>query len=254
MLSELDRRIDQVRIQLADSGTPTPPYQVLQKQVLERLIMERLQLQVADLTGIRVSDDLLNAAINDMARANGLTLRQFREVLRQDNYDFAQFREEVRVQLIINQVRQRNVSDRIVVSDRDVDNFLSMQARLGAQDFEYRLSHILIATPEGASSSDIAAAREKVSQVLEHLRNGTDFAEVAVSESHGQQALSGGDLGWKRAAQLPTHFCQCGSRHDTGRDQRHHQEPERIPYYSANRGAGSRSEHHHPDSISTHTG
>ena len=204
--TELDERVEQVRAQLEVSGTPSPPYQVLEKQVLERVIMDRLQLQVADSSGIRISEEQLNAAVSDMAATNGLTLRQFRDVLRRDGYDFAQFREQIRDQIRISQVRQRNIGDRIIVSDREIDNFLTMRTKLGATDLEYHLAHILLATPEGASAADIKAARDAALSVLSRLDEGADFGEMAVTYSHGQQALNGGDLGWKSASQLPTIF------------------------------------------------
>ncbi len=204
--SELEERIREVRSQLTSSGTSPPPYQVLQKQVLERLIIERLQLQVADRTGIRVDDNALNAAIADMAQKNNLSLRDFRDILRRDGYDFAEFREQVRDQMRIAQVRQRNVGDRIVVSERDVDNFLANQSNRSAPDREYHIAHILVALPEGASAEEIAQAKQRAEGIVARLRGGDDFAQTAVAMSDGQQALSGGDLGWKKTAELPTIF------------------------------------------------
>ena len=185
----MDRRIAQVRKQLADSGNQAPPYQILQKQVLERLVMDRLQIQVAESTGIFVSEEQLNTTISDMAKRNNLTLREFRDAIQQDGYDYALFREQIREQLVISQVRQQNVLNRVVVSERDVDNVLSMQAKLGSEDFEYKLSHILIATPEGASAAAIADARNRAQTVLQRLRDGADFAQLAIAESDGQRAL-----------------------------------------------------------------
>ena len=153
VMSELDRRIDQVRKQLADAGNQAPPYQILQKQVLERLVMDRLQLQVAEQTGIFVSEERLNTTVSDMAKRNNLSLREFRDAIRQDGYDFALFREQIREQLVISQVRQQNVLNRVVVSERDVEDVQSMQAKLGSEDFEYRLNHILIATPRSGFSA-----------------------------------------------------------------------------------------------------
>ena len=204
--SELDRRVEQVRAQLQNTGTPSPPRQVLEKQVLERVIMDRLQLQVADEVGIRVSEEQLNAAISDMASANNITLRQFRDVLRRDGIDFSLFREQIRDQIRINQVRRRNVGERIIVSDREVDNFLSTQETLGSPDLEYHLGHILIATPQAASTEDLAAAQARAQEVLDRLRAGEDFGQMAASYSDGQQALNGGVLGWKKASQIPTIF------------------------------------------------
>ncbi len=204
--SELEERIREVRSQLTSSGTSPPPYHALQKQVLERLIIERLQLQVADRTGIRVDDNALNAAIADMAQKNNLSLRDFRDILRRDGYDFAEFREQVRDQMRIAQVRQRNVGDRIVVSERDVDNFLANQSNRSAPDREYHIAHILVALPEGASAEEIAQAKQRAEGIVARLRGGDDFAQTAVAMSDGQQALSGGDLGWKKTAELPTIF------------------------------------------------
>ncbi len=204
--SELEERIREVRSQLTSSGTSPPPYHVLQNQVLERLIIERLQLQVADRTGIRVDDNALNAAIADMAQKNNLSLRDFRDILRRDGYDFAEFREQVRDQMRIAQVRQRNVGDRIVVSERDVDNFLANQSNRSAPDREYHIAHILVALPEGASAEEIAQAKQRAEGIVARLRGGGDFAQTAVAMSDGQQALSGGDLGWKKTAELPTIF------------------------------------------------
>ena len=192
VMSELDRRIDQVRKQLADAGNQAPPYQILQKQVLERLVMARLQLQVAEQTGISISEEQLNTTISDMANRNDLTLREFRDAIQQDGYDWALFREQIREQLVISQVRQQNVFNRIVVSERDITLVLSMQAKLGSEDSEYQLSHILIATPEGASAQAIADTKNRAESVLQRLRAGEDFAQLAVGESDGQRALHGG--------------------------------------------------------------
>lgn len=204
--SELDRRIEQVRTQIQDSGAQAPPYQILQKQVLDRLVLDRLQIQLAETTGIIVSEEQLNQTMSDMARRNNLTLREFRDAIRQDGYDYSLFREQIREQLVISQVRQQYVLNRVVVSERDVDNFLAMQEKLGSADFEYRLSHILIATPEGASAAAIAETRDRAQSVLQRLQDGETFGQIAVSESDGQRAFEGGDLGWKRTAQLPTIF------------------------------------------------
>jgi len=129
-----------------------------------------------------------------------------RDVLENDGYDFAEFRAQVRSQIRISQVRQRNVGDRVIVSNRDVDSFLAMQAKQGPADNEYHLSHILLALPDGASPEQIAKTRARAGELLQRLRDGANFAEMAVAESDGQRALEGGDMGWKKASQLPTIF------------------------------------------------
>ncbi|MCP5153672.1 MAG: peptidylprolyl isomerase [Ectothiorhodospiraceae bacterium] len=202
--SELAARVRAVRAQLAQSGTAVPSDADLVRQVLERLIMDRLQLQLAETNGIRVDDETLNRAVASIAERNRLSLREFREVLERDGYDFGKFREEIRNELLIGQVRQRFVNNRVTVSQRDIDNFLAMVDKQGRSDTEYRLAHILVALPEAASPEAIAEARTKAERILADIDAGADFARTAVATSDGQQALQGGDLGWRRPTELPT--------------------------------------------------
>lgn len=204
--SELRERIDTIARQLRQQRTATPPLPVLRKQVLERIIINRIQLQLAAANGIRVDDETLNQTLRRIAGQNNLTLGQFREVIEQDGFSFARFRESMREEIIITRLRQRQVDSRITVSDQEVDNFLANQKIQGNANDEYRLGHILVALPEGASPGQIKAARKKARQILEELRHGTDFVQEAMAVSDGQQALSGGDLGWRKAGELPTIF------------------------------------------------
>jgi len=193
--------------QLREKKAQIPPDDILQKQVLERAIMRQLQLQLAESTGIRVDDDTLNRAIETIAKQNNLSLDQFREVLVKDGFDFAAFREDIRKEIIISRLRQREVGNKINVTDQEVENYLANQKTQGttAGD-EYQLAHILISVPEAASPEQVKATKEKADQVLASLRDGADFKETAASASSGEQALEGGDLGWRSAAQLPTIF------------------------------------------------
>ncbi|ABA58195.1 peptidylprolyl isomerase [Nitrosococcus oceani] len=204
--SELEQMVRTVQDQLAAQGTSLPPGYVLERQVLERLVMEQLQLQLAARTGIQVGDETLNEALGRIAQDNGLTLSQFRNVLEQDGYDFPAFRENIRKELIISQLHKREVNDRVSVSKAEIDNFLTNQKKRGNQDAQYHLAHILITVPEAASPEQVQAAKAKAEQVLQQLREGADFQKVAVTYSDGQQALEGGDLGWRKMGQLPTLF------------------------------------------------
>ncbi len=212
--SELDDQTRTVKQQLRQQNTPVPPGAVLQKQVLERLITSRLQLQLAANTGIRVDDDTLNRAINRIAVQNKLSLTEFRAVLEKDGFSFDKFREDIRDEIIITRLRQRQVDSRITVTDQEVAQFLVAQARQGKSDDEYRIGHILIALPEAPSPEQIQAARQKAEKILEKLQakvggsaeGGADFKETAIAVSDGQQALEGGDLGWRSAGQLPSLF------------------------------------------------
>jgi len=204
--SELEERVREVRAQLRQTGTPPPAESALRRQVLERLVLDRLQLQIARDNGMRVDDDELTAALEQIASRNQLTLRQFRDVLERDGFDFGRFREQVRNEILLGRVRQRSVERRVKVTQREIDNFLATERRQGGGENEYRLGHILIAVPEAASADEIDEARTKAETALARLRDGEDFAQVAAEISDGQQALQGGDLGWRKGSELPTIF------------------------------------------------
>ena len=214
--SELNRRIELIRRQLQQQKTPMPPESVLRRQILERLILERIELQMARNLGIRVDDEALNRVLQNIAANSKMSLEQFRAVLERDGYDFAQFREGIRNEVIVKRLRQREVADRVNVTPQEVDEFLASQKNLGNLNQEYHLSHILIAVPEAASPEQVQAARAKAEEVLSKLRAGADFREMAVSYSDGQQALQGGDLGWRKAGQLPTLFSDILTRMHPG--------------------------------------
>ncbi len=204
--SELEERIREVRAAMRSSGTPAPAEPALARQVLERIILERLQLQIAAENGIRVEEEELNQAVESIARRNQLTVRQFREVLARDGFDFAKFREQVRNEILLTRVRQRSVERRVSVSPREIDNFLATEKQQGGGVNEYRLAHVLVSVPEAASTEQIDAARARAEEVLQRVQGGEDFARVAAEVSDGQQALQGGDLGWRKGSELPTMF------------------------------------------------
>jgi peptidyl-prolyl cis-trans isomerase SurA len=204
--SELDDAINEIIKQLSDKGTPIPEHAVLVKQVLERLVVDSLQLQVAADNGITISDSMLNSEIQDLAKANNVSLSEFRDILERDGYNYNQFRENLRKQLIIQQIRRQMVASRIKVSDQEVENLLAMLKASGQSDVEYNLSHILIAIPEAASPEQIKTAEQRAGNILVRLRGGTEFAEIAIAESDGQTALEGGDIGWRSLGQVPGLF------------------------------------------------
>ena len=216
--SELDARLERARGQLRQSGTAPPPPDALRRQVLERLILRRLQLQIARNSGMRVDDESLNRTILRIAEQNELTLREFRDAVERDGLDFARFREEIREDILIAEVRRRRVENQINISQRDIDDYLSMMESRGteADRHRYRIGHILIAVPDGASSDEIDEARVRAERVLEELRAGADFANMAVTHSDGQKALEGGDLGWRLASDLPTMLADAVLRLETG--------------------------------------
>jgi peptidyl-prolyl cis-trans isomerase SurA len=204
--SELANREAMVVEQLRQQRAQLPPRETLRKQVLDRLVLENLQLQMAERTGIRVEDETLNANLRNLAKQNGMTLTEFREVLEKDGFDYATFREEFRDQIIMNRIRQEMVDNRVQVTEQEVDQLLATAASFNEQDREYRLAHILVSVPEAASPEQVQAARQRAEDILARLREGADFEQTAIAESDGQQALSGGDLGWRKTGQLPSFF------------------------------------------------
>lgn len=206
MTSELDQRVDDVLKNINSEGGKLPPTHIIRTQVLDRLIEENLQLSLGTRMGIRIDDTSLNEALSDIARNNGLTLEQFAAQIRSEDVDWANFREQIRNDIVLNQVRQRQVGQRIRVTEREIDRFL--ESEMGKQLFEseFRLGHILIQTPDGASPDDIDAAKKEADTVIAKLKQGGDFKEMAVSHSDGSYALKGGDLGWRPAAQWPSLF------------------------------------------------
>jgi len=206
--SELNARVETVVAQMKDAGTEPPLTGVLRRQVLDRLILDRLQLQLATRAGMRVDEETLNQSVAAIAAQNQLSLREFRDILELDGYDFAKFREEVRTELLITQLRQRQVDNRIRVSQQDIDNYLATLSRQGGEANSYHLGHILIAVPEAASPEEIELARARAEEVIAEIGDGADFAQTASAVSDGQQALAGGDLGWRSAAELPTIFAE----------------------------------------------
>ncbi|MEJ2453075.1 MAG: peptidylprolyl isomerase [Candidatus Thiodiazotropha sp.] len=206
--SELESRMNEMLVQLQQKSTNLPPIEVLREQVLDRMISKRLQLQTADRLGLSVDDDTVTKAIANIAETNNITLLQLREVLERDGIRFPQFREQLREDILINRLKQKEVINRIVITDQDIDNFLAREIGTQRQRAAVHLQHILIATPEGASPEDVQAARTKAQSVYEELQQGADFGETAIRVSDSRQALEGGDLGWIETSRIPSLFTQ----------------------------------------------
>lgn len=203
---ELDSEVTDIKKQLLRQNTRLPSEDVLKKQILERMILQRLQLQTAERVHIRVDDEMLNRAINNIAAQNNLSLGGLRETLDREGVDFGRFRENIRKEIIINQLQQRQVFNRITITKQEIDNFLTNQSLKGAVKGEYNIAHIHIALPEGATPEQIEKTRKEAENIVEQLRNGADFAQTAIAVSDGQKALEGGNLGWRNFEALPTLF------------------------------------------------
>ncbi|WP_395502036.1 peptidylprolyl isomerase [Ectopseudomonas mendocina] len=206
MQSQLDARLREVQQTIDKRGGALPPEHVLSQQVLERLIIENIQLQIGDRSGIRITDEELNQAMGTIAQRNGMSLEQFRDALARDGLSYADARDQVRREMIISRVRQRRVAERIQVTDQEVQNFLASDLGKMQLSEEFRLANILIPVSEGASSSEIQAADRQAQELYQQLQQGADFGQLAVSRSASENALEGGEMGWRKAGQLPPPF------------------------------------------------
>ncbi len=205
--SDLRMRVAQVTRQLSRQGTPLPAAEVLEKQVLERQIMERLQLQLAAETSLRIDDVTLDRAVGRIADSNRLSMTEFRKALERDGISWERFREEVRNEMLLTRIREREVDGRIVVSDAEVSNFLAQPDNAMGQE-EYNLSHILFRAPEGATPEQLARLRTKAEDVAARVARGEPFDKLAASYSDAPDALTGGNLGWRNAERLPGLFAE----------------------------------------------
>jgi peptidyl-prolyl cis-trans isomerase SurA len=191
--------------QLKASNITPPAGDVLDKQVLERLIAERAVLQYAKETGIRVDDTTVERTILRVAEENKLTPDEFRKLLEREGIPYANYREDIRHQIVIQRVRDREVDSKVTVSDAEVDNYLATIASQGGED-EYLLSHIYVTVPEQATPDVVRARERRAEEALAEVRGGKDFAQVAAAYSNAPDASSGGDLGWRTRARLPSVF------------------------------------------------
>ena len=204
--SELFEMAQTISLQLRKRQVALPPQDVFVSQVLERLILKKLQIQTAARIGIRLGDDDLNSSIKNIAKNNNMTLTEFREVLERDGYDYALFRESIREDMIVSRLNKVQVGDKIIVSDREIDNFLATQAVQGGIQDAYRLYHILVSIPDAASPEQVQTAEAKLKKIQLLLASGGDFSEIASGYSDAQNALEGGDLGWRLQGELPGLF------------------------------------------------
>ena len=213
---ELSAQVKSITKNLKANKVMVPPVFILRKQVLERIIIDKLQRQLAEKSGIRVSNEMLRSSTQDIARRNGLTIDEFRKELESQGMSFQQFQEDIKKEIIINQLRAREIGTRIKVTDREVSHYLETQGEIGEEKIQFHLGHILISVPEAASASAIGHARKKANMVRAKLLEGVDFQQAAVAYSDGNSALKGGDLGWRTIGGIPTLFVDTVTKMDKG--------------------------------------
>lgn len=203
---ELDEAKRVVTQQLKQQNVQQPAPDVLEKQVLERLVTEHALLQFAKESGVKVDDNQVERTIQRIAEENKLTLAGLREALAKDNIQYTKYRDDVRNEIIVQRLREREVENRITVSDAEVENYIATVKAQSGGDAEYRIAHILVLVPEQATADQIEAKRKRAEEALRNINAGTDFAQVAAGFSDASDALQGGNLGWRPGARLPTVF------------------------------------------------
>lgn len=205
--SDFEEELQRIKRRLQGQGNRLPPDNLLRRQVLEHLIVKEIQLLSAARKGIRVDDTLLNDQIQGIAANNGMSVAQLKQQIETDGTSYEEYRRVLREEIIMQQLRQRVVYERINVSDQEIDDYLA-QNPIGSEEQQYQLKHLLISVPEEANANDIQAAKTKAEELHQQLRDGADFAELAIAHSNGQRALDGGDIGWFKRPQVPTIFAK----------------------------------------------
>ena len=214
--SEVQRRLATIYNQIKQSGTQPPPQDILVQQVLERLISERLQLNMGYNAGIRITDTELNDAMARIATGNQLTMEQYIEQIHASGSTLANVRDEIRDEMILMRVQQGQVMRRIRISNQELDNFLNSEEGRFMTSPDVNVGHILLPVPSGKSSDEVNAILQRAQSLLSEAQNGTDFRQLAIANSADQTALQGGDLGWRKMAQLPGVFIEAVEKLDIG--------------------------------------
>ncbi len=205
--NDLNARLVMAVKQLQKQGTPLPTREVLERQMLERMIVDRAQILAAKEQGIKIDDRVLDQTINRVATNNKLSMPQFKAMLEKDGVAYATFREEIRNEMLVGRLREREVDSRLQVSDGEIDNFLANQSATGSVE-EFQLAHILLRAPESASPEQLQKLRARGEQALQRAKDGENFAQLAAAYSDAQDALQGGEIGWRTLDRLPSLYSE----------------------------------------------
>ncbi|HEU5468271.1 MAG TPA: peptidylprolyl isomerase, partial [Steroidobacteraceae bacterium] len=201
--SQLDGQSALIADRLRGQGTQLPPADVIRQQVLERLILQEIQVQRATRLGVQVPDEMLNEALRDVAKRNNIEFEQMPRELEQQGIDYASYREEMRREIMLTLLRQRDVHPRIYVSPRELEQALERDASQAGVNTEFDVSHILLSLPEAATSEEMAKVEALARDIHRRADGGEDFGQLALAYSNAQSALERGKLGWRRMGQLP---------------------------------------------------
>jgi peptidyl-prolyl cis-trans isomerase SurA len=206
--NDLSERVNLVVRQLQRQGGQLPSSDLLSRQILERMINDLLQVQLAKETAIKVDDPTLDRTIERIALENNLSMTDFRAALERDGIKYPRFREDIRNEIMLARLREREVENGVVVTDAEVETELAREARETSGDSEFRLSHVLVLVPPQASPEQIEARRRRAVLALSELRRGGNFAQIAATYSDAPDALQGGNLGWRSSGRLPSLFLE----------------------------------------------
>jgi len=204
LVSDLDQQQQLISDRLQQAGQQLPPNKILRQQVLERLVMQEIQMQRAERLGIKISDEAVNQALTEVAARNGIQFSDLPAALEAQGVDYRKYREEVRREMTLNGLRQRDVYSRIYVSPREVEQCFAKRKASPGDDVEYDLQHILVSVPTSATPEQAEERVARAQGVYERARSGEDFAQLAISYSDAGTALEGGALGWRKGSQLPS--------------------------------------------------
>lgn len=206
--SDVDGLMQSVKLNAGQAGQQLPDDATLRHQILERLIMDQIILQMGQKMGVKITDEQLDQAIANIAKQNNMTMDQMRSRLAYDGLNYSTYRNQIRKEMIISEVRNNEVRRRITVLPQEVD---ALAKQIGTQNdasTELNLRHILIALPENPTSEQVNDAQRQAESIVEEARNGADFGKLAITYSADQQALKGGQMGWGRIQELPGIFAQ----------------------------------------------
>ncbi|MGZ8217893.1 peptidylprolyl isomerase [Methylomagnum sp.] len=207
LASELQQKLAGLKRGLAQSNTQLPPDAILARQVLERLILDKIQSHLAEKSGVRIDDESLRLAAQQIAQRNNMSPEDLRASLRREGIEYADFIEQIRNEMAVQRLRAGQVNSQIKISDREVQHWLDTQGKSGVSgDSEFLLGHILVGTPQAASPAVVQKAKEKADRLVSDLKKGQDFKQASLASSDSDQALSGGELGWRKLSQIPTLF------------------------------------------------
>jgi peptidyl-prolyl cis-trans isomerase SurA len=206
--SQIDQQVDVVTRRLREQGTALPPASVLRQQITERLVLQEIQLQRAAKIGLRVNDEALNNALREVAKQNNIEFSRLPDALASEGINYAEYREQMRREMTLSLLRQRDVFARIYVSPRELDQFVAKQAADKTGNASFEVSHILLSLPEAASPGQLDEVERKANEIAQRAQKGEDFGQLAVANSQAQTALERGKIGWRKGDELPTFMAE----------------------------------------------